>query len=109
MCECVKSEDAFTASLIHSFTHSPFTRSPFSSPLVPAIHELPRHLYLSEPHDEAWLGSLMGDFVKGPLDGRYGREITRAIAMHRKIDVFTDAHPVVLQSKSRMSAERRRY
>ena len=67
------------------------------------------HLYLSEPHEEAWLGSLMGDFVKGPLDGRYGSEITRAIAMHRKIDVFTDAHPVVLQSKSRMSAERRRY
>jgi len=67
------------------------------------------HLYLSEPHEEAWLGSLMGDFVKGPLDDRYGSEITRAIAMHRKIDVFTDAHPVVLQSKSRMSAERRRY
>ena len=67
------------------------------------------HLYLSEPHDEAWLGSLMGDFVKGPLDDRYGREITRAIALHRKIDAFTDAHPVVLQSKARMSADRRRY
>ncbi len=67
------------------------------------------HLYLSEPHEEAWLGSLMGDFVKGPLDDRYGSEITRAIDMHRKIDVFTDAHPVVLQSKSRISAGRRRY
>lgn len=67
------------------------------------------HLYLSEPNAEAWLGSLMGDFVKGPLDDRYGIEITRAIAMHRKIDVFTDAHPVVLQSKSRMSPGRRRY
>ena len=67
------------------------------------------HLYLSQPHEEAWLGSLMGDFVKGPLDGRYGSEITRAIAMHRKIDAFTDTHPVVLQSKSRMSTERRRY
>ncbi len=67
------------------------------------------HLYLSEPYEEAWLGSLMGDFVKGPLDGRYGAEITRAIAIHRKIDVFTDAHPVVLQSKLRMSAGRRRF
>lgn len=67
------------------------------------------HLYLSEPHEEAWLGSVMGDFVKGPLDDRYGSEITRGIALHRKIDVFTDAHPVVLQSKSRMSAGRRRY
>ena len=67
------------------------------------------HLYLSEPTEDAWLGSLLGDFVKGPLDGRYGDEITRAIALHRKIDSFTDAHPVVLQSKSRISAGRRRY
>ena len=67
------------------------------------------HLYLSEPTEEAWLGSLLGDFVKGPLDGRYGADITRAIALHRKIDSFTDAHPVVLQSKSRISPARRRY
>ena len=67
------------------------------------------HLYLSEPNEEAWLGSLLGDFVKGPLDGRYSEDITRAIALHRKIDSFTDAHPVVLQSKSRVSAGRRRY
>jgi acyl carrier protein phosphodiesterase len=67
------------------------------------------HLYLSEPTEEAWLGSLLGDFVKGPLDGRYSAGITGAIALHRKIDSFTDAHPMVLQSKSRISAGRRRY
>jgi acyl carrier protein phosphodiesterase len=67
------------------------------------------HLYLSEPTEDAWLGSLLGDFVKGPLDGRHGEEVTRAIILHRKIDTFTDAHPVVLQSKSRISAQRRRY
>jgi acyl carrier protein phosphodiesterase len=67
------------------------------------------HLYLSPPDEESLLGSLMGDFVKGPLDGRYGEEITRAIALHRRIDVFTDAHPQVLQSKSRISPMRRRY
>jgi len=67
------------------------------------------HLYLSEPTEEAWLGSLLGDFVKGPLDGRYNEDITRAITLHRKIDTFTDAHPVVLRSKTRVSAGRRRY
>lgn len=67
------------------------------------------HLYLSEPNEDALLGSLMGDFVKGPLDDRYGAAITHAIALHRKIDSFTDAHPVVKLSKSRISAERRRY
>jgi acyl carrier protein phosphodiesterase len=67
------------------------------------------HLYLSEPTEDGWLGSLLGDFVKGPLDGRYNEDITRAIILHRKIDSFTDAHPVVLQSKSRVSVGRRRY
>ncbi len=67
------------------------------------------HLYLSEPNEDAWLGSLLGDFVKGPLSDRYNADITRAIALHRKIDSYTDAHPLVLQSKSRISAGRRRY
>jgi acyl carrier protein phosphodiesterase len=67
------------------------------------------HLFLSEPTEEAWLGSLLGDFVKGPLDGRYGVQVTSAIALHRKIDTFTDAHPLVLRSKARVSADRRRY
>lgn len=67
------------------------------------------HLYLSEPNEPAWLGSLMGDFVKGPLDGRYGSEIGRAIALHRRIDVYTDAHPLVRASKTRISTPRRRY
>src|SRR5437773_6935575 len=91
----------FTPSRLHCFPHPSHIHRKAMNYLA--------HLYLSEPHEEAWLGSLMGDFVKGPLDDRYGSEITRAIALHRKIDVFTDAHPVVLQSKSRMSAERRRY
>ena len=67
------------------------------------------HLFLSEPAEEALLGSLLGDFVKGPLDSRYSPTITRAIAQHRKIDVFTDAHPLVILAKSRVSAARRRY
>jgi acyl carrier protein phosphodiesterase len=67
------------------------------------------HLYLSEPDDDALLGSLMGDFVKGPLDVRYAPAIMHGIALHRRIDTFTDAHPVVRASKARVSAERRRY
>ena len=67
------------------------------------------HLYLSDPSEDAWLGSLLGDFVKGPLDDRYSEEVTRAIVLHRKIDSYTDAHPVVLNSKSRVSTQRRRY
>ena len=72
------------------------------------------HIYLSPPGEDAILGSLLGDFVKGPLDrsdvkSRYGPEVTRAIALHRKIDSYTDAHPVVRMSRGRVSAHRRRF
>ena len=72
------------------------------------------HIYLSPPGEDAILGSLLGDFVKGPLDrsevsSRYGREVTRAIALHRKIDSYTDTHPVVRMSRGRVSARRRRF
>jgi acyl carrier protein phosphodiesterase len=55
------------------------------------------------------VGSLMGDFVKGPLSGHHGTEITRALALHRRIDVYTDGHHVVRQSRHRVSAARRRF
>jgi len=51
----------------------------------------------------------MGDFVKGPLSGRYGAEITRALVLHRRIDAYTDAHHIVYQSRRRVSPERRRF
>lgn len=67
------------------------------------------HLYLSPPGEDALLGSLMGDFVKGPIAGDFPPAISRAIALHRRLDSFTDSHPVVAISKSRISSLRRRY
>jgi acyl carrier protein phosphodiesterase len=67
------------------------------------------HLYLSDGSDEGLLGSLMGDFVKGPIGERYPPGIARGIALHRRIDTFTDAHEIVLRSKARVSAQRRRF
>lgn len=60
------------------------------------------------------LGSLMGDFVKGPLTNReiserYSAEMTRAIGLHRKIDSYTDSHPTVRESWNRVSKGRRRF
>lgn len=67
------------------------------------------HLYLSPPGEDALLGSLLGDFVKGPLEPLPQSPLTRAIALHRKLDLFTDSHPMVLASKARVSAGRRRF
>ncbi len=67
------------------------------------------HLHLGGSQPGALLGSLYGDFVKGPLQGRWPADIEAGIRLHRQIDVFTDSHPLVLQAKQRFPSERRRY
>jgi len=67
------------------------------------------HLYLSPPDEDAWLGSLLGDFVKGTIGERYAPPVAAAIRLHRRIDSFTDAHAAVQRSRSRISRARRRY
>ncbi|MET1080018.1 MAG: ACP phosphodiesterase [Pseudomonas sp.] len=67
------------------------------------------HLHLGGQQPAQLLGSLYGDFVKGPLVGRYPPAVEAAIRLHRRIDVFTDSHPLVLQAKARFPAARRRY
>ena len=67
------------------------------------------HLLLSPSDDDARVGAMLGDFVKGPLEGRYEGRVGAAIALHRRIDSYTDAHTVVLASKARIGPPRRRY
>jgi acyl carrier protein phosphodiesterase len=67
------------------------------------------HLHLGGDAPAQLLGSLYGDFVKGPLAGQWPADIEAAIRLHRRIDVFTDSHPLQLQARARFAAERRRY
>ncbi|MBL8470413.1 MAG: DUF479 domain-containing protein [Rhodocyclaceae bacterium] len=66
------------------------------------------HLYLCDGTPDAMLGSLMGDFVKGPLAGRYAGPVGEAITLHRSVDSFTDAHAIVRASRGRISPPYRR-
>ena len=67
------------------------------------------HLHLGGQRSAQLLGSLYGDFVKGPLPGRFTPELEAAIQLHRRIDSFTDAHPLIKQSIARFPPERRRF
>ena len=67
------------------------------------------HLYLSPSDDESRLGNLLGDFVKNKEEFRAYDHLYQGISFHRKIDQFTDSHPIVLQSKQRFSEKNRRY
>jgi acyl carrier protein phosphodiesterase len=67
------------------------------------------HLSLAEPGPLGLLGSLMGDFVKGPLPGRHPAPLARALWLHRRVDSFTDAHPLVRASRDRIRPPYRRF
>ncbi|VVN23393.1 Acyl carrier protein phosphodiesterase [Pseudomonas fluorescens] len=67
------------------------------------------HLHLGGQRPGQLLGSLYGDFVKGRLQGQFDPEIEAGIQLHRRIDVFTDRHPLVDVALSRFSLTRRRY
>ena len=60
------------------------------------------HVFLSENHIEHQLGNLLAD----PLKGRAWDEATamfrKGLETHKRIDSFTDSHPLVRQSKSRL-------
>jgi acyl carrier protein phosphodiesterase len=66
------------------------------------------HLFLADDTTDSMVGSLLGDFVKGSVADRFGLEIKLGIELHRKVDVFTDSHPVVRRSKGRIHTDRRR-
>jgi acyl carrier protein phosphodiesterase len=68
------------------------------------------HLYLSPATPEGWLGGLLGDFVKGPVDAAgYPAAVADAIRLHRAVDSFTDGHAHVLEAKARFAQGTRRY
>lgn len=67
------------------------------------------HLHLGGDAPAQLLGSLYGDFVKGRLQGQFGAEIEAAILLHRRIDAFTDSHPLQARARARFPAQRRRY
>ena len=60
------------------------------------------HVFLSENNIEHQLGNLLAD----PLKGRAWDEATpmfrKGLETHKRIDTFTDNHPLFLQSKSRL-------
>lgn len=67
------------------------------------------HLHLGGNQPAQLLGSLYGDFVKGWLSGQWPAEIEAAIRLHRRIDAFTDSHPLLDAARARFPRERRRY
>jgi len=67
------------------------------------------HIYLASHSDDAMLGALLGDFVKPHSGNAFTAEMESEIITHRKIDTFTDSHPIVLHAKQLFSGPGRRF
>lgn len=60
------------------------------------------HLRLSPPDPLLRLGNLAGDFVQGIELATLHPDLQRGIAMHRAVDRFVDAHPLVAAARARV-------
>lgn len=67
------------------------------------------HIYLASHSDDAMLGALLGDFVKPHSQHRFSADMEAEILTHRKVDAFTDSHPIVLDAKRLFDGPSRRY
>ena len=67
------------------------------------------HVFLSEPDVEFRLGNLLADIVKGSSRTGMSPAFLRGVQRHQAIDAFTDSHPIVRQSRTRIGSEQRRF
>ncbi|MDP3295803.1 MAG: ACP phosphodiesterase [Nevskia sp.] len=67
------------------------------------------HLWLTERAGLPLAGAVLGDILRGRLDGRLPPLLERSIALHRRIDVVTDAHPQVVLARAGFGNGQRRY
>ena len=67
------------------------------------------HIYLSGFSLSVQTGNFIGDFVKGKQMDAYPSKMRQGIVMHRKIDHYTDQHPVVKELVQLLRPEFGRY
>ncbi len=60
------------------------------------------HIYLSGNDNELKIGNFIADSVKGKQYLSFPEKIKQGILLHREIDTFTDAHPLVRKGTARL-------
>lgn len=56
------------------------------------------HIFLSGSDQQIKIGNFIGDFVKGNRYQQFPEKIREGVLLHRRIDEFTDSHPIVRQT-----------
>lgn len=63
------------------------------------------HYILSGRIEEVIVGNIIADFLKGQSEEQFSQGIRAGIDLHRKIDHFSDIHPVVKETWSLLQGE----
>lgn len=67
------------------------------------------HFVLSGDDDDLAMGNFVADFITNRQLPDFREGVQRGIHLHRAIDAFTDAHPVVKQSTKRLHPFHHKY
>lgn len=67
------------------------------------------HSYLSYQQPDLIIGNFIADSIQGNRFDGLTEGIVKGISLHRKIDTYTDTHPVFLTSKHRFSKDFDKY
>lgn len=62
------------------------------------------HIYLSGSDELLTIGNFIADSIKGKQYQDYQPKVQQGILLHRAIDTYTDAHPIVRQSTKKLHA-----
>lgn len=61
------------------------------------------HMLLSGNDDLILTGNFMGDFVKGPLEGRFHPRVRQGVVLHRRIDSYANRDRHFQASRQRLA------
>jgi len=67
------------------------------------------HLHLAEPTPASWIGNLLPDLTTGPADPDLHPDVLAGAANHRRVDAYTDTHPVFARTRARFREKHGRY
>jgi len=67
------------------------------------------HVYLSCDNEDLLIGNMIADFIRNKEVASYSEEVQKGIVLHRKIDSYTDNHPIVRQGTNRLQPFHHKY
>lgn len=67
------------------------------------------HFFLSCQNEDLMIGNFVADYIRNKEVANFSAEVQQGIRLHRKIDTYTDQHPVVKQGTRRLQKHHNKY